>query len=166
MIRRYWYLTTTASRRSPSIRYFATFKRFTLHRKSKSFGRLEIHSFTPGSGNQQGSTVWNNKPLIAKSSLCRRRFARSVIRIASYIVADYVKVGINLGDPVFRGIYHEKEAHANDLGDVIQRALDVGCRKLMVTGSDLKESEHAVEIAKQYRTFVDLLFPRCLEASP
>jgi hypothetical protein len=30
--------------------------------------------------------------------------------------------------------------------------LDVGCTKLMVTGSDLKESAHAIELAKQFRT--------------
>jgi len=33
---------------------------------------------------------------------------------------------------------------------VIQRAVDGGCVKFMVTGSDLKESRKAVEIAKQY----------------
>jgi TatD DNase family protein len=38
--------------------------------------------------------------------------------------------------------------------DVIQRAIDAGCTKFMVTGSDLKESRHAVEIAKQYRQFI------------
>ena len=62
------------------------------------------------------------------------------------------KVGINLGDPVFRGTYHGKQAHDDDLDDVVQRALDAGCTKLMVTGSDLKESRHAVDLAKQYRT--------------
>ncbi|KAL2428923.1 Deoxyribonuclease Tat-D [Exophiala dermatitidis] len=62
----------------------------------------------------------------------------------------YADVGINLGDPVFRGQYHGKQAHPDDLDDVIQRALDVGCTKLMVTGSSLSESRHAVEIARQY----------------
>jgi Tat protein secretion system quality control protein TatD with DNase activity len=60
-------------------------------------------------------------------------------------------VGINLGDPVFRGIYHGKRGHEDDLEQVVQRALDVGCMKLMVTGSDLKESAHALDLAKQFR---------------
>ena len=60
-------------------------------------------------------------------------------------------MGINLGDPVFRGIYHEKQAHEDDLDDVVQRAVDAGCVKMMVTGSDLKESTHAVDVAKRYR---------------
>lgn len=59
-------------------------------------------------------------------------------------------MGINLGDPVFSGVYHGKRAHDNDLGNVVQRALDEGCEKMMVTGSDLKESRHAVELARTY----------------
>ncbi|KZF25789.1 deoxyribonuclease tatD [Xylona heveae TC161] len=59
----------------------------------------------------------------------------------------YVDIGINLGDPIFRGVYHEKQAHDDDFHDVVQRAVEAGCEKMMVTGSDLKESEHAVQIA-------------------
>ncbi|RMZ92305.1 hypothetical protein DV736_g488, partial [Chaetothyriales sp. CBS 134916] len=62
----------------------------------------------------------------------------------------YADVGINLGDPVFSGIYHGKQAHQDDQKDVIQRAIDVGCTKLMVTGSNLVESKHAVNLAVQY----------------
>ena len=64
----------------------------------------------------------------------------------------FVKIGINLSDPVFRGIYRGKRAHDDDLDDVVRRAVDMGCQKMMVTGSDLKESVHAVEIAEKYRT--------------
>lgn len=64
---------------------------------------------------------------------------------------QYADVGINLGDPVFRGIYHGKQAHENDLEDVIQRALDAGCINMMITGSNFVESEHAINIAKKYR---------------
>ncbi|KIV90687.1 hypothetical protein, variant [Exophiala mesophila] len=62
----------------------------------------------------------------------------------------YADVGINLGDPVFRGSYHGKQSHDDDLEDVIKRAKDVGCTKLMVTGSNLVESAHAVQLAKQH----------------
>lgn len=60
------------------------------------------------------------------------------------------QIGINLGDPVFRGNYHGKQAHEDDYEDVLQRALDVGCEKFMITGSDLKESHHAVDLAKAH----------------
>ncbi|KAI5308551.1 TatD DNase [Ascosphaera atra] len=65
----------------------------------------------------------------------------------------YADVAINLGDPIFTGVYHSKKAHDDDLEDIIQRALDVGCEKLMLTGSDLKESQHVVDMAKAHRKF-------------
>ena len=60
-------------------------------------------------------------------------------------------MGINLGDPIFRGMYHGKKAHDDDFQEVLQRAVDAGCIKLMVTGSDLKESQKAVKLAQDYR---------------
>ena len=65
--------------------------------------------------------------------------------------ADQIQIGINLSDPMFRGEYHGKKSHEDDVDDVIQRAKDVGCTKFMVTGSDLEESKHAVDIASRYR---------------
>ncbi|THC88835.1 hypothetical protein EYZ11_011719 [Aspergillus tanneri] len=65
----------------------------------------------------------------------------------------YVDIGINLSDPVFRGEYHGKQVHDNDLDDIVQRARDVGCQKFMVTGSDLEESWRAVELAQKYPGF-------------
>ncbi|EPS28668.1 hypothetical protein PDE_03614 [Penicillium oxalicum 114-2] len=65
----------------------------------------------------------------------------------------YVDIGINLSDPMFRGHYHGKKAHDDDLDDVVQRAKDVGCAKFMVTGSDLVESQAAVQIARDYPGF-------------
>ncbi|KAL2013857.1 hypothetical protein VTN00DRAFT_1382 [Thermoascus crustaceus] len=60
----------------------------------------------------------------------------------------YVDIGINLGDPVFRGEYNGKQVHDDDMADIIQRARNVGCEKFMVTGSDLEESRHAVQLAR------------------
>ena len=67
------------------------------------------------------------------------------------------QVGINLTDPVFTGIYHGKKAHESDVEDVLKRAVDAGCVKLMVTGSDLRESRNAVKLAMQHRMFQ----PKC-----
>lgn len=64
------------------------------------------------------------------------------------------QIGINLGDPMFRGEYHGKQSHEDDVDDVVQRAKDIGCSKFMVTGSDLEESKHAVRIASKYRECV------------
>ncbi|CAI7645926.1 unnamed protein product [Penicillium manginii] len=65
----------------------------------------------------------------------------------------YVDIGINLSDPMFQGHYHGKQAHEGDLDDVIQRAKDVGCEKFMVTGSDLEESQTAIQIARDHPGF-------------
>lgn len=65
----------------------------------------------------------------------------------------FVDIGVNLGDPVFQGIYHGKKAHESDLEDVIQRAAAAGCLKMMITGSDLEQSKIAVKLAEDHRTF-------------
>ncbi|OLN92059.1 Deoxyribonuclease Tat-D 1 [Colletotrichum chlorophyti] len=62
----------------------------------------------------------------------------------------YIDIGINLADPIFRGLHHGKQRHPDDLDAVINRAREVGCSKLIVTGSDFTSSRDALEIAKQY----------------
>jgi TatD DNase family protein len=62
----------------------------------------------------------------------------------------YAQIGINFTDPIFRGEYHGTKRHEDDFEDVIQRALDAGCKKFMITGSDLDESKHAIEISKAH----------------
>ncbi|KAK2739094.1 hypothetical protein FQN57_006660 [Myotisia sp. PD_48] len=62
----------------------------------------------------------------------------------------YIDIGVNLGDPVFRGVYNGKKVHDDDLQDVIERAIEAGCRKFMVTGSDLHESRLVVELAREH----------------
>jgi hypothetical protein len=84
-----------------------------------------------------------------RTPICGCRFAAKLRGPIS--AANVTQIGINLGDPVFRGHYHGTQRHEDDFNDVLQRALDAGCKKFMVTGSDLKESQHAVEIAKAHR---------------
>ncbi|TDZ41586.1 Deoxyribonuclease Tat-D [Colletotrichum trifolii] len=62
----------------------------------------------------------------------------------------YIDIGINLADPIFRGMHHGKRRHPDDLEGVIDRAKEVGCSKLIVTGSDFNSSRDALDIAEQY----------------
>jgi hypothetical protein len=63
----------------------------------------------------------------------------------------YIDIGINLADPIFRGKYHGTQRHPDDLAAVVGRAQEVGCSKLMVTGSDFETSRDALKLADEYR---------------
>ncbi|KAJ0125068.1 family hydrolase [Diaporthe amygdali] len=63
---------------------------------------------------------------------------------------DRPQIGINLADPIFRGVYHGKQRHDDDLSGLVDRARQVGCTKLIVTGSSFKTSREALAIAKEY----------------
>lgn len=76
-----------------------------------------------------------------------------VVKTLSVSRLKYVDIGVNLGDPVFQGVYHGRRAHESDIGDVIHRATAAGCLKMMVTGSDLEQSRMAVKLAEDYRMF-------------
>ncbi|KAK4130335.1 hypothetical protein BT67DRAFT_445820 [Trichocladium antarcticum] len=62
----------------------------------------------------------------------------------------YIDIGINLADPIFRGRYHGKPRHPDDLTAVVGRAAEVGCTKLIVTGSSFKSSRDALKLAKEF----------------
>ncbi|GAB1313600.1 hypothetical protein MFIFM68171_03810 [Madurella fahalii] len=62
----------------------------------------------------------------------------------------YIDIGINLADPIFRGRYHGKSRHPDDLKAVVGRAVEVGCTKLIVTGSSFKSSRDALKLAKEF----------------
>ncbi|KAL2116334.1 hypothetical protein VTJ04DRAFT_8501 [Mycothermus thermophilus] len=62
----------------------------------------------------------------------------------------YIDIGINLADPIFRGRYHGKPRHPDDLKDVVARAIEVGCTKLIVTGSSFKSSRDALKLAQEF----------------
>ncbi|KAL6714808.1 hypothetical protein ACLMJK_007068 [Lecanora helva] len=72
------------------------------------------------------------------------------VRQISFTKSPQKNVGINLTDSTFRGIYHNKPAHPDDLAHVLQRAVSAGCAKLMVTGSSLTESQKAIDLATKY----------------
>ncbi|PHH60953.1 hypothetical protein CDD81_1010 [Ophiocordyceps australis] len=70
-------------------------------------------------------------------------------QVASY-KPRYIEIAINLADPIFRGKYHGTQRHPDDLKAVVGRALQVGCSKLIVTGSDLETARDALKLAQEY----------------
>jgi len=65
----------------------------------------------------------------------------------------FIDIGVNLTDPVFRGKYHGKRKHEDDMKDMFQRSKDAGLRSFIITGGSLSESRTAMGLAKECNVF-------------
>lgn len=80
--------------------------------------------------------------------------------------ANRGQIGINLADRVYRGMYRGNQKHQDDLEAVIDRSKQVGCTKLMVTGSDWHSIKDGADLAKEYRKpHVPTVSPKTLQCS-
>ncbi|CDU24940.1 related to 3'--_5' exonuclease and endonuclease [Sporisorium scitamineum] len=66
---------------------------------------------------------------------------------------QFIDIGVNLTDPVFRGSYHGKQAHQDDFELVRSRAVKAGVVAQILTGGSLAESNEALSLAKSYDGF-------------
>lgn len=99
--------------------------------------------------------------------------ARSALLTDSLAVAGCTDIGSNLGDPVFRGSYHGKQAHAgesprplqcalvpfltasfafaDDFADILGRARRAGVGMQLLTGDCVEGSKEVLALAQQHR---------------
>ncbi|KAL1935722.1 hypothetical protein VTP01DRAFT_4862 [Rhizomucor pusillus] len=66
-------------------------------------------------------------------------------------MAKLIDIGANLTDGMFRGVYRGKQAHADDLHLVLERAKNAGVKRIIVTGTNLAESKEAIDIIKEHK---------------
>ncbi|KAK9378620.1 uncharacterized protein V2V93DRAFT_375378 [Kockiozyma suomiensis] len=66
----------------------------------------------------------------------------------------YIDIGANLTDPMFKGFYHGKQSHEEDFDEVLQRAVNQGVKKMLVTGSNLDESRLAIKLAEEHKSLL------------
>lgn len=59
-------------------------------------------------------------------------------------------IGANLLDSMYSGSYNGKEYHAPDLQPVLQRALDAGVQRLIITAGNLEEARKALALARTH----------------
>ncbi|SPC61851.1 related to 3'--_5' exonuclease and endonuclease [Ustilago sp. UG-2017b] len=65
----------------------------------------------------------------------------------------FIDIGVNLTDPMFRGSYHGKQTHQDDLDVVLSRASRAGVVAQILTGGNLEESHEALSLASEREGF-------------
>ncbi len=61
----------------------------------------------------------------------------------------FIDIGANLTDGMFRGLYHDKQYHPDDLEQVLGRAFSSGLEHIIITGGTLTESAKALDLASR-----------------
>ena len=85
---------------------------------------------------------------LAKNYILKQNMAT----MASNAKVPMIDIGANLLDPMFRGIYREKQKHEDDFNIMLQRAFDVGVEKIIITSGNKEEAIKSIEFCKTVPT--------------
>lgn len=58
-----------------------------------------------------------------------------------------IDIGVNLTDPMFKGVYRSSRKHHDDFEAMMKRAFDSGVVEMIITGGSLEDSKSAAELA-------------------
>lgn len=64
-----------------------------------------------------------------------------------------IDIAVNLTDPMFRGIYHGKQAHVDDFSQMLERSKYSGVQTMIITGTSLNDSKESLIIAKEHNLY-------------
>lgn len=65
----------------------------------------------------------------------------------------FFDIAANLADKSFSGIYYEKKWHDSDVDEVIKRAENDGCDRLLIVGGYIEDSEESFELCQKNDKF-------------
>ena len=68
----------------------------------------------------------------------------------------YFEIGANLLDDMYRGVYHGKQRHQEDIMDVMERAREAGVQRLILTAGCLEDSKEALKLARHVQPTYEL----------
>lgn len=60
----------------------------------------------------------------------------------------FIDIGVNLSDPIFKGIYHGTTKHVDDFNSVLARAYATGMTRMIITGGSYSDSQVALDLCK------------------
>ncbi|KAL0491267.1 deoxyribonuclease TATDN1 [Acrasis kona] len=72
----------------------------------------------------------------------------------------FIDIGVNLTDPMFTGVYHDKKAHEDDFKSVLERSKRANVNKIIITGTTLSDSREAIQLARKFNQLNDDNFPK------
>lgn len=68
----------------------------------------------------------------------------------------FIDIGVNLTDPVFRGVYHGQKKHEDDLEAMLARSRSAGVKSMIITGTSLKESRQALILSRKHGLYTTI----------
>ena len=83
-------------------------------------------------------------------------FSLKGLPTAPYSGNKYFEIGANLLDDMYRGVYHGKQKHQEDILQVLERAKGMGVTRTIVTAGCLEDSIEALKLVRQLRPKYEL----------